>query len=303
MDIPPGERRYVVTDTFASGGRRRPLHDSAARAPPREGGQELRDAARRHAEVADLHPRLGFQLAGRLPIRASRVPSRRHDHHVRIRLRQLRGEPSQPSSSAAPRDLRPAHDRRDGGTLAAGGDAQSGGPRRGWCARHANESCARRSSASRRGSRPIPTTRRCTTMSRCCMRRRVTSIGRRNTLLRRSVSGRTPPLPTTTSATRSSGRGARPRRSSSLRQALALDPDYALAHDGLGVALYSAGQLGEATEHYRRAVATGSAQCGRARSPGDRASTAAGHQSEPEVIKRELADARATARAEADVRR
>ena len=39
-----------------------------------------------------------------------------------------------------------------------------------------------------------------------------------------------------------------------LKRALALDPDYALAHDGLGVALYSEGQLGEATGHYRRAV-------------------------------------------------
>ena len=39
-----------------------------------------------------------------------------------------------------------------------------------------------------------------------------------------------------------------------MKRALALDPDYALAHDGLGVALYSEGQLGEATEHYRRAV-------------------------------------------------
>ena len=39
-----------------------------------------------------------------------------------------------------------------------------------------------------------------------------------------------------------------------MKRALALDPDYALAHDGLGVALYSEGQIGEATEHYRRAV-------------------------------------------------
>jgi len=39
-----------------------------------------------------------------------------------------------------------------------------------------------------------------------------------------------------------------------LRRALALDPAYALAHDGLGVALYSQGQIAEATEHYRRAV-------------------------------------------------
>jgi Flp pilus assembly protein TadD/mono/diheme cytochrome c family protein len=40
----------------------------------------------------------------------------------------------------------------------------------------------------------------------------------------------------------------------SLTKALALDPDYALAHDGLGVALYSQGRLVEATSHYRRAV-------------------------------------------------
>lgn len=40
----------------------------------------------------------------------------------------------------------------------------------------------------------------------------------------------------------------------SLRKALALQPDYALAHDGLGVALYSQGRIAEATDHYRRAV-------------------------------------------------
>ena len=40
----------------------------------------------------------------------------------------------------------------------------------------------------------------------------------------------------------------------SLRKALAIDPDYVLAHDGLGVALYAQGRLGEATNHYRRAV-------------------------------------------------
>jgi Flp pilus assembly protein TadD/mono/diheme cytochrome c family protein len=40
----------------------------------------------------------------------------------------------------------------------------------------------------------------------------------------------------------------------SLRKALAIDPDYALAHDGLGVALYAQGRVGEATNHYRRAV-------------------------------------------------
>ena len=39
-----------------------------------------------------------------------------------------------------------------------------------------------------------------------------------------------------------------------MKRALAIDPGYALAHDGLGVALYSEGRLGEAIEHYRRAV-------------------------------------------------
>ena len=31
-------------------------------------------------------------------------------------------------------------------------------------------------------------------------------------------------------------------------------PDYALAHDGLGVVLHSQGELAEATGHFRRAV-------------------------------------------------
>jgi tetratricopeptide (TPR) repeat protein len=39
-----------------------------------------------------------------------------------------------------------------------------------------------------------------------------------------------------------------------LRKALTLDPDYALAHDGLGVALYAEGRVAEAADHYRRAV-------------------------------------------------
>jgi len=40
----------------------------------------------------------------------------------------------------------------------------------------------------------------------------------------------------------------------SLRKALALQPDYALAHDGLGVALFAQGQLEEAIQHYGRAL-------------------------------------------------
>jgi Flp pilus assembly protein TadD/mono/diheme cytochrome c family protein len=40
----------------------------------------------------------------------------------------------------------------------------------------------------------------------------------------------------------------------SLRRALELQPEYALAHDGLGVALYTDGHVTEAVEHYVRAV-------------------------------------------------
>jgi Flp pilus assembly protein TadD/mono/diheme cytochrome c family protein len=40
----------------------------------------------------------------------------------------------------------------------------------------------------------------------------------------------------------------------SLNTALALMPDYALAHDGLGVALHSQGRLAEAAAHFRRAA-------------------------------------------------
>ena len=48
--------------------------------------------------------------------------------------------------------------------------------------------------------------------------------------------------------------GRRDEAIASLRKALALEPDYALAHDGLGVALYSQGRIDEAIEHYRRAL-------------------------------------------------
>jgi len=48
--------------------------------------------------------------------------------------------------------------------------------------------------------------------------------------------------------------GRRTEAIQNLRKALTVDPDHALAHDGLGVALYTEGRVEEATEHYRRAV-------------------------------------------------
>ena len=89
----------------------------------------------------------------------------------------------------------------------------------------------------------------------------------------------------------------------SLRQALALDPNYALAHDGLGVALYSTGLLGEATEHYRRAVQLDP------RNVDARAHLAIALRQllainpNQEVIKRELADVERPLEPEPDVRR
>jgi Flp pilus assembly protein TadD/mono/diheme cytochrome c family protein len=48
--------------------------------------------------------------------------------------------------------------------------------------------------------------------------------------------------------------GHRKEAIESLRRAVSLDANYALAHDGLGVALHAEGKLAEASEHYRRAV-------------------------------------------------
>ena len=48
--------------------------------------------------------------------------------------------------------------------------------------------------------------------------------------------------------------GRRSEAIASLRKALAIQSDYALAHDGLGVALYAEGRVSEAIEHYQRAV-------------------------------------------------
>jgi Flp pilus assembly protein TadD len=48
--------------------------------------------------------------------------------------------------------------------------------------------------------------------------------------------------------------GRRSEAIAALRKALAIRPDYALAHDGLGVALHTEGRVSEAIEHYQRAV-------------------------------------------------
>jgi Flp pilus assembly protein TadD len=49
--------------------------------------------------------------------------------------------------------------------------------------------------------------------------------------------------------------GRRSEAIAALTKALTLEPDYALAHDGLGVALHAEGRVADALEHYRRAVA------------------------------------------------
>ena len=210
----PAGRTALCRDRFVPPGRGRGcLHRAAARSPPRTGGQELCDVARRDSKVADLHPALGFRVAGRLSIRAAAVPAGGHDHHDGVHLRQLRGEPAQPAASAAPRDLRPADDRGDGRALAPGRAAQRRRPARGWRAPSTRRSCAKRSSGSRRGSRPIPTTRRSTTTWRCSTPRPAISIARRRTLPKRSGSSRIPPPRTTTSATCCSVKGGAPKRS------------------------------------------------------------------------------------------
>jgi tetratricopeptide (TPR) repeat protein len=49
--------------------------------------------------------------------------------------------------------------------------------------------------------------------------------------------------------------GRRAEAIDQFRNALLLMPDYALAHDALGVAVYTEGKVGEAIEHYRHAIA------------------------------------------------
>jgi tetratricopeptide (TPR) repeat protein/mono/diheme cytochrome c family protein len=49
--------------------------------------------------------------------------------------------------------------------------------------------------------------------------------------------------------------GRRAEAIDELRKAIALKSDYSLAHDGLGVALYGEGKVDEAVEHYRQALA------------------------------------------------
>ena len=109
--------------------RRRAAGDSPACALPREGDPRDRRSARRHAPLAPAHRRLGFQLAGRLPVRRARRPPERHDDPHALHLRQLRREPAQSGSPAAPRHLRAELQRRNGRSVAAGGHRHRRRPR------------------------------------------------------------------------------------------------------------------------------------------------------------------------------
>ena len=71
---------------------------------------------------------------------------------------------------------------------------------------------------------------------------------------RPSKSSPTTPRPTTTSATPSTTSGQLDEAIAEYRKALQIQPDYAEAHNNLGIALYDKRQLDEAIAEYRKAL-------------------------------------------------
>ena len=100
-----------------------------ARPLPRQGDAGLGRIRRRKAQFVAGHPRLGLQLAGRVPLRPAGVPAGgRHPRHG-VQLRQLGGKPPKPARSAPPGALRARVLRRDGRPLGPGRSAARRGSR------------------------------------------------------------------------------------------------------------------------------------------------------------------------------
>jgi tetratricopeptide (TPR) repeat protein len=97
--------------------------------------------------------------------------------------------------------------------------------------------------------------------------------------------------------------GDRTRAIESLRRALQIQPDYALAHDGLGVALYTEGRMAEAIQHYRLAVQLEPRNVDARHHLAIALRRLLDMNPNQEVIKRELADLERQLAVESDVRR
>jgi hypothetical protein len=75
IDIPPGDRAYVVSDSFTL---------------PVDAEVQAGRPARRRQTMADPRSAVGLQVAGPVPLRTALLAARGHDRSPRVRLRQLR---------------------------------------------------------------------------------------------------------------------------------------------------------------------------------------------------------------------
>ena len=105
IDIPPGDQRYTITDSYLLPVDVRGGGPAAARALPRPRRPRRGDAAGRLEARAHSHPGLGFPLAARLPLRhAVRLPKGTHAVDASTATttpRRTRATPSGPRSARA----------------------------------------------------------------------------------------------------------------------------------------------------------------------------------------------------------
>ena len=169
IDIPAGEPRYTITDSYVLPVDVEVQARPAARALPRARGPRRGDAARRHDAAADHIKDWDFrwQHVYRFvtPLRAAEG----HDAVDAVHLRQLRGEPAQSAAAAEARALGAAIVGRDGRPLDPGADARrrrSGAPEPRVPAEGGRRGRRRLRDRDREASGGR---RRCTTTSRCCI--------------------------------------------------------------------------------------------------------------------------------------
>ena len=91
---------------------------------------------------------------------------------------------------------------------------------------------------------------------------------------KRSLSGRTTPKRTTTWAMCCSSQGKLDEAAARYEQALALRPDYAEAHNNLGIIARQQGKLDQAAARYRASARSPAGLCRSAQQPGQRAAAA-----------------------------
>ena len=125
IDIPAGRRRLSDHRQLPPARGRRSPGAAAARPQPGPPHRRGSSSTKRHDAQPHHDRRLGFPVAGRVPLcTAHRAAGGDDDRHA-LYLRQQRRERSQPQSSARPRGVGAEHVERDGRSLAAARAAAS----------------------------------------------------------------------------------------------------------------------------------------------------------------------------------